>query len=154
MPEQASAGTQFLFDTALKSDFLLWAAFRLAPRAMWRAFLATSPEVIERASAADRASVARVLDHLLPFSQRLDGLRNDAAITPFLPRYELERISAPTLILGTADDLYGTYAGARYSADHIPHSRFIEYPSGGHLLVGRQAQASAEIVSFLKSSSR
>jgi 2-hydroxy-6-oxonona-2,4-dienedioate hydrolase len=148
-PKQTSAGTKFLFDTALKSDFLLWAAFRLAPDTMYQAFLGTPPEVVEGASAAERARVAHMVDHLLPFSQRLRGVLNDASITPFLPRYELERISAPTLVFGVADDLYGTYDGARYSAEHIPHARFISYPSGGHLLVGHLKEALSEIAPFL-----
>jgi pimeloyl-ACP methyl ester carboxylesterase len=150
MPKGTPTGAKFLFDTALKSDFILWAAFRIAPQAMFRAFLATPPEVIERASAGERARTVQVLDHLLPFSQRLPGVVNDASIMPYLPRYELERIDVPTLILGTADDLYATYDGARYSADHIPHARFIVYPSGGHLLVGHLKEASSEIVSFLE----
>jgi 2-hydroxy-6-oxonona-2,4-dienedioate hydrolase len=149
MPKQTSAVTKFLFDNALKSDFLLWTAFRLAPQAMLQAILATPPEVVENANADERARVAQVLDHLLPFSQRRLGVLNDASITPSLPRYELERIDAPTLILGVADDLYGTYDGARYSAEHIPHARFIGYQSGGHILVGHLKDAISEIESFL-----
>ncbi len=150
VPKQTSAETKFLFDTALKSDFLLWAAFQIAPQTMFQAILATPPEVVERASADERARVAQALDHLLPFSQRLPGVLNDASITPFLPRYELERIDAPTLILSAADDLYGTYDGAHYSAEHIPHARFISYTSGGHLLVGHLKEALLESVSFLR----
>jgi pimeloyl-ACP methyl ester carboxylesterase len=150
MPKQTSAVTQFLFDNLLKSDFLLWAGIRLAPQTMYRAFLATPPEVVESASADERARAAQVLDHLLPFSQRRLGVLNDASITPVLPRYDLERIGAPTLIVDAADDLYGTYDGARYSAEHIPHARFIGYPSGGHILVGHRQEATAEIVAFLK----
>ena len=149
MPEQTSLIARFLFGTVLKSDFLLWAAFRLAPRTMYQVMVATPPEVVERAGPDEQARVNLVLDHLLPFSQRLPGVINDASITPFLPRYELERMSAPALIFGAADDLYGTYDGARYSAEHIPHARFIGYPSGGHVLVGHQKEALAEIVSFL-----
>jgi pimeloyl-ACP methyl ester carboxylesterase len=89
------------------------------------------------------------LNHLLPFSARRLGVLNDASITPSLPRYELERIAAPTLIAGTADDPYGTYDGARYSAEHIPNARFIGYPNGGHLLVGHQEEVMSEIASFL-----
>lgn len=150
MPKKTSAVTKFLFDTALKSDFLLWAAFRIAPRAVYQGFLATPPELIESASAGERARAIQVLDHLLPFNRRLDGVLNDASITPRLPRYALERIHTPTLILGTADDLYGTYEGARYSAEHIPHARFIEYPTGGHLLIGHLQEASSEVASFLE----
>jgi len=149
MPKQTSAVTKFLFDTALKSDLLFWAAPRLAPQAMYGALLATPAEVVESASANERARVAQVLNHLLPFSARRLGVLNDASITPSLPRYELERIDVPTLIVGAADDPYGTYNGARYSAEHIPNARFIGYPSGGHLLVGHYEEVVSEIVSFL-----
>jgi pimeloyl-ACP methyl ester carboxylesterase len=81
------------------------------------------------------------------------GLLNDARVVSSLPRYDLERIAVPTLAISTADDLYGTFAGARYTAEHIPHARFIGYPSGGHMLVGRNAAVSAEIVAVLKAAS-
>ena len=149
MPKQTSALTKFLFDIALKSDFLFWAVPRLAPKVAFEALLATPAEVVEKASANERSRATEVLDHLLPFSQRRLGILNDASITPSLPRYELEQIEAPTLILGTADDLYGTHEGASYSAAHIPHARFIGYASGGHLLVGRYEAAIAEIMPFL-----
>ena len=69
-----------------------------------------------------------------------------------MPRYELEKIAAPTLAISTADDLYGTFDGARYTAEHVPHARFIGYPRGGHMLVGRNAEAASEIAAFLKGS--
>ena len=153
-PEQTSALTKFLFDIALKWDFLFWAAPRLAPQAVDEALLATPPEVVQSASAEERARVAEMLDHLLPFSARRLGVLNDAANENPLPRYELERIAAPTLILSAADDMYGTYDGARYSAEHISHARFISYPTGGHVLVGRYEQAMSEVVSFLAAYAR
>lgn len=151
MPKQLPAGTKFFFDTVLKSDFLLWAALRLAPGAMDQVMLATPPEVIKNTSPDEQARAAQVMDHLLPFSQRRLGVLNDASITPNLPRYELERIEAPTLILGVADDLYKTYDGARYSAEHIPHARFIGYPTGGHAMVGHLNDALSQVVAFLGS---
>ena len=78
------------------------------------------------------------------------GLLNDAAVVTALPRYELERIATPTLIISARDDLYNTFAGSRYSAEHMPHARFIGYPSGGHLLVGHEEEVTTEIVSFLR----
>lgn len=150
LPSQTSTLAGALFDAALKSDFLFWALPRLAPRAMVRLFLGTPPEVVESADAVERARVALVLDHLLPFSQRRLGVRNDAAITPFLPRYELERITAPTLVLSAADDLFGTYEPACFSAAHIPGARFVGYAKGGHVMVGHREAALLEITSFLK----
>jgi pimeloyl-ACP methyl ester carboxylesterase len=106
--------------------------------------------VVERASAGERERVGRVLRHILPVSPRRLGLINDAAITSSLPRYELERIAAPTLVISMADDLFGTLDGARYTAQHVPHARFIGYPSGGHLWVGHQTHVMAEIAAFLR----
>jgi pimeloyl-ACP methyl ester carboxylesterase len=150
MPTRTSAATKVLFDTALKSDFLFWVTPRVASKAMLRGILGTLPTVLKNASAEEHARIAKVLDHIQPLSMRRLGLLNDASITHSLPRYELERIIAPTLVLGVADCLYGTYAGARYSAEHIPQSRFISYPTGGHLWVGNQKEVMAEIVSFLR----
>ncbi len=90
-----------------------------------------------------------VMEHLHPFSQRRLGVLNDAAITPFLLRYDLEQIRAPTLIMGAADCLYGTFEGARYSARHIPGARFVGYATGGHLLIGHRKEALREIRTFL-----
>jgi hypothetical protein len=48
------------------------------------------------------------------------------------------------------DDLFGTFDGARYSADHIPKARFIGYPTGGHLWIGHHQEIMAEIAGFLR----
>jgi len=132
------AGTEFLFDTALRSDFLYWAATRLARRTLVRALAATPLEVVDEAEPREQARVAEMIDHILPISRRRLGLVNDARVTSSLQRYELERIAAPTLLISMADDLFGTYDAARYSAQHIPGARFIGYAKGGHIWVGHQ----------------
>jgi 2-hydroxy-6-oxonona-2,4-dienedioate hydrolase len=149
-PMQTPAGTAFLFETALKSDALFWAAIRLARSTVIRAILATPPAVVANASADEQARVGNVLEHILPVSPRRLGLLNDAAVTSSLPRYELERITTPTLVISLADDLFGTFDGARYTAEHVPRARFIGYPSGGHVWVGHQQEVMAEIAAFLK----
>ncbi len=151
-PKRMARGTIFLFDAALRSDFLFWAAGKLAHETFIRAILGTPPQLVAGASAKEQARLQRTLENILPISPRRTGLLNDAAVTSSLPRYELETITAPTLAISTADDLYGTFEGARYTAEHVPHARFIGYPSGGHLLVGRDADATAEIIAFLKGS--
>jgi pimeloyl-ACP methyl ester carboxylesterase len=150
-PMKTPARTEFLFDTALRSDFLFWVAPRLSRPTLIRAILATPPAVVENATAAEQARVAAVLEHILPVAPRRSGLLNDAAVTSSLQRYELERIAAPTLVMSAADDLFGTFDGARYTAEHVPGARFIGYPSGGHLLVGHQEDVVSEIAAFLQS---
>lgn len=143
-------GTAFLFDSALKSDFLFWFASRFARDTFIRSILGTPPEVVRNASADEQARVQMMLEHILPVSPRRLGLLNDAAVIGSMTRYPLERITAPALLLSTPDDLYGTFDGARYTASQVPGARFVGYASGGHLLVGHQQESVAEIVGFLK----
>ncbi len=149
-PVKTPPGTRFLFETALKSDFLFWAAIRLARPVVTRAILATPPEVVKSASAGEQARVDEMLRHILPVSRRGRGLLNDAAVTSSLTRYPLERITVPTLVISVADDLFGTFDGARYTAEEIRGARFIGYTTGGHVFVGHQEEIVAEIAACLK----
>ena len=149
-PLKTPPTTQFLFDTVLRSDFLFWAAIRLARTTVLRSLLATSPYIVENASAAEQARVDRIIAHILPVSPRRLGLVNDAAVVSSLTRYNLERISAPALVISVADDLFGTYDVARYTAQQLPHGRFIGYTTGGHVWVGHHDQVMSEIAAFLK----
>jgi len=153
-PPRASRATMFLFDTALRSDFLFWVASRVGHRVFIRAILGTPPDIVASASPDEQARVQAALDHILPVSPRRAGLLNDAAVVSALARYDLEKIAVPTLAISTADDGYGTFEGARYAAEHIPNARFIGYPTGGHMLVGRNDAASAEIVAFLRAANQ
>ncbi len=142
-------GVPFLFKTALKCDFLFWSAIRLARPFVTRAILGTPPEAVKNADAAEQARVADLLEQILPLTARREGLINDAAVTSTLPRYDLERIAVPTLAISTEDDLYGTYDGARYTAEHISGARLRGFPTGGHLCVGHNEEITAEIAAFL-----
>ncbi len=143
-------GTQLAFETALRSDFLMWAALRLAPRTLTRALLATPPEHLDSASAGERARAARLLDIILPVTARRAGLVNDAAVTSTVPRYALERIAAPTLAIGVADDLFGTCDSARYTASQVPGARLLEFPAGGHVWIGHDEEVADAITAFVK----
>src|SRR6516225_5353326 len=104
-------------------------------------------------TAAEQAGALQAVAHLLPISERAKGMQNDLAIVSALPRYDLERIRIPTLLISAEDDLYGTFRNARYTAEHIPGARFVGYPTGGHLLLGHWKEACAQVVAFLGSES-
>jgi pimeloyl-ACP methyl ester carboxylesterase len=135
----------------LKWDVVFWALSRVAPDAVIRSILATPPNLVRDAAPEEQARVEQALKHILPISQRRQGLLNEAAVIPSLQRYELEKIHVPTLTISCADDAFGTYDGARYTAEHIPGARFIGYETGGHLWVGHQQEMTNEVASFLKS---
>jgi 2-hydroxy-6-oxonona-2,4-dienedioate hydrolase len=148
----SSSATRFLFDTALRSDFLFWAAERLSRRTVIEFILGTPPELVERASTSEQQRIQRTMDHILPVTPRRNGLLNDRSVTMTLPRFGLEHIAAPTLVISCKDDRYGTFDGAQYSAAHIPTARFLGYASGGHLWVGHADEVESEIATFLTQS--
>jgi pimeloyl-ACP methyl ester carboxylesterase len=149
-PVTPPRGVTFLIDLGLKSDFLFWTASRFARLTVIRAVLGTPPDVVNTAGPEEQASVQQMLDHILPISQRRLGLLNESAVIPALPRYALEEIKVPTLTISFADDLYGTYDAARYTAEQIRGARFVGYPSGGHLGIGHQQDVTQEVARFLK----
>ncbi|HSC47654.1 MAG TPA: alpha/beta hydrolase [Gammaproteobacteria bacterium] len=143
-------GLVALFSTLLRSDFLFWLAPHISRAAVEKAIMGTPPAVVEQASPAEQARMLQMIDQIMPVSPRRLGLLNDGAVVTTLPRYDLERIDAPTLVIDAADDLYGFYAGAQYTAAHIPGARFVGYPTGGHMLIGRQDEIEAQITAFLR----
>jgi 2-hydroxy-6-oxonona-2,4-dienedioate hydrolase len=141
---------EFVFNHVLTSDFWLWAATRANPGLLVRTMLGTPTALFDGASAEDRADVIAALDAVQPVSRRAAGLLIDAKVTSTLPRYELERITAPTLLVSLQDDLYGTWENARYTAGQVPGARFVWYPSGGHVWIGHGAEVMREIGDFIR----
>ena len=133
----------------LGSDFLYWSGVQLARDQVFRHVLATPPELIHAASAQEQARVNAMAERVLPVSLRALGLRDDTRLGKGLRPAALETIRVPTLAISARDDRFGTYAGAEYTASRIPGARFIGYDSGGHLLVGRDAQVQAEVLKLL-----
>lgn len=135
--------------TTLHSDFLFWAATKLARNTLVKTVLGTPVEDFRAVSREEQARALQIMRDILPVSQREKGIWNDATIGRALPRYDLERIHVPTLLISAEDDLYGTFPGARYTAEHVPGARLVGYPTGGHLLLGHWKEACAQVIGFL-----
>ncbi len=148
-----SAVATWVMKTTLHSDFLFWMATWLARDTLTRTILATPVEDVRNASPEEQQRASEVLEHILPISEREKGIWSDAEVAPAIPRFDLERLTVPTLVIAAQDDLYGTYRGGRYTAERIPGARFIGFPTGGHLLVGHGQEVSSEIVAFLRAHS-
>ena len=133
------------------SDLLFWTGLHVARDQVIRYVLATPPEQVAAASPQERARVNAILDAILPVSARAAGLRDDSVLGRGLPSYPLESIRAPTLIISTRDDGFGTYASAQYTAGRIAGAKFIGYDRGGHVWVGPDDEVRAEIVKLLAS---
>lgn len=94
MPRQRNAqavrtpsGTQFLLDTALRSDLMSTFARETACRAI----LATPIAAVRNAAADEQARVRQILDHLQPISLRRQGLLNEASVIPGIRAIRLNR---------------------------------------------------------------
>ena len=133
----------------LRSDFLFWAATKLAPAHMTKALLATEPSLVARAKPAEQERVSAVLKHILPVGRRRAGLLDDSAWSGAPAKYPLERISAPTITVSFEDDLYGTYAAAKFTAERVQRGQFVGYPTGGHLWVGHEEDVWNAVSQFL-----
>jgi pimeloyl-ACP methyl ester carboxylesterase len=145
---RASRLAELMLRSLVGSDALFWLALHLARNALIEKVLGTPPAVLADASPGEQARVDELLRSILPLSSRAAGLRNDALIASSLTRYDLEAIRAPTLVVSVRDDLYGTFAGAQYTAQHIPGACFIGYEQGGHLWVGHHEALLDELISF------
>jgi len=114
-----------------------------------KTILGTPVQTYWNATTDERRSVDQMLRSILPISERAAGIWNDSVVSSHLTRYQLEDIRVPTLTISAADDLYGTYDGALYTAEQIEGGEFIGFGSGGHLLLGHQAEVRSQIESFL-----
>ncbi len=142
--------TRQVLNAAVCSDFAFWAGTRLAQPLLIKSLLATSPEMLEAADKDERARAENVLNMVLPITARRAGLLHDLNIVTSLARFELEKITARTLIFSAADDYFGTYEAGQYTAEQIPGARFVGFKDGGHLAVGHEKEVLGEILAFLK----
>lgn len=133
----------------LGSDFIFWVALHVARDRVIKVVLATPPELLATASAQERARVNAMLNNILPVSARAAGLRSDTLSSKSLQPSPLELIRAPTLIISTRDDGYGTYASAQYTAGQIAGAKFLGFETGGHVWVGHDDEVQAEILKLI-----
>ena len=146
-PSKAEVGgNSFIMDVVLRSDFLMWAFMKLAGSEM-AAFIGVPKELQQNLLPEDRTNIAETLNGILPVSLRYRGILKEAANHAARQRDPVERIQAPTLVVDAMD--MATFAGAKYTADHIPNAQLVAYERGGHLLIGHGAEARAAVRDFL-----
>jgi len=133
------------------ADFAYWAMLNVTPSALTR-LMGVPPELMDKAGPEDRRWATHLLHCGQPLSMRVAGVANDASIRSLM-RYDawpLERITAPTLIVTSSDDLFHTQPAAEYAAAHISGAKLVVYPTGGHLFVGHLADVRSVVAAFLK----
>jgi pimeloyl-ACP methyl ester carboxylesterase len=150
-PVALSALQEFIIQRALYSDFVFWAARNIMPIQLVRTLLATDQAVLEGATPSERARAFRILDELMPVSQRSRGMFNDAKLAGNPAPVDVSELRVPVLIISVEDDRFGTAAAARHLAQEIKGSKLVLYSSGGHIWLGHDEDLAAEVHAFLTS---
>jgi 2-hydroxy-6-oxonona-2,4-dienedioate hydrolase len=146
---QMPARPSFIFNAILGSDFFFWLNLKLARDTMIEKVFATPVRDFENAPPEEQERVLRIVRGAMPLGQRREGLWNDLATVASSRGYALERLAVPTLVIGIEDDLFKIYGNARRTAERIPGARFLGFPTGGHLWVGRQNEIASGLAAFL-----
>lgn len=131
-----------------KHDFVYWAAVKAVPDSLLGMLMPKS--VIQSMSKEDKAeAVGLTLLASMPISERTDGIRFDNEVTvPGINDVPFDQVRPPTLIFQAVDDPREN-AGGREMAERIPNSRYVGL-TGGHLLLGHQAEIRTAIAEFVE----
>jgi pimeloyl-ACP methyl ester carboxylesterase len=148
-PVKPPAPPSPILNSILGSDFFFWLNVKLARDTMLERLFATPSRDFHAAPADEQERLLAAMRNALPMGPRRKGLWNDVAIVASGERYELERLSAPTLVIGVENDLFGIYESARQAVRRIPGARLVSFPTGGHLWVGHHRELMLELRSFL-----
>jgi pimeloyl-ACP methyl ester carboxylesterase len=157
LPAGTSIHGGALVEAFVNSDFIAWAALKMMRTEagkMTQTMLGTDSAVVRAAAPSERARVAQILDHLLPVSARVGGMQFDVKTAAAREPYPIEKIACPVLTISAEDDRFGTAVRARYIAANVAHGRAVIFPTGGHALVGRNADALDAITSFMQTANR
>jgi 2-hydroxy-6-oxonona-2,4-dienedioate hydrolase len=140
---------RFLVSKLLTSDAWFYAALKLAPESLIGTLLATDPALLHTVSPAEAARARHVLHDLMPISLRARGMALDGHMAGQPANFSFADLAVPTLIISAEDDRFGTAATARAIAAAVPSSKLVIYPTGGHLMLGHDADVATEIIRFL-----
>lgn len=124
---------QAIYPFMLKSDFMPWLFYAIAPQAVFRA------------NGVSRALLARIkfdrekmclLDTLFqttfPTTPRREGMINDLQQLTVFQSYPIEQITVPTLIVHAVNDPIIPIELGEFSAHTIPGAHFLKVEEGGH----------------------
>jgi pimeloyl-ACP methyl ester carboxylesterase len=129
------------------SDLVYWLAMKVARRPLL-SLLGVSPQVQARLAPDQMAYADRILEEMLPMSDRMPGILLDQSrVLP--PDYPIEEIAAPTLVIHARDDALVDFANGQHTADAIPDAEFIVLEDGGHFLMGHFEQLREQVDEFL-----
>lgn len=149
-PVEMDAAAEYLVRRLTTSDFLFWAATKIAKEQMIGTLLATDPEIVEHADPQEKARAARILREILPVSLRWRGMLNDAELAGNPAQVDFSQIRVPTLVISVADDRFGTAETAREIVAAVPDSKLLLFETGGHIWIGHDQAVWRAVSDFVQ----
>lgn len=141
----------FVYEALLKSDYTFWVLLKVSP-SLVHGMVGASEEVKSGSSKEELEVLDKMGWTFLPVSDRYKGWYQDGQNINSLKEMLLEKIKAPTLIIGTEDDNLAPHAWSRYTAKKIKDSRLVTYNTGGHILLGHMSEARKLVDQFIEDS--
>lgn len=138
----------WVYQMLFKSDFPLWLIQKLAPHSLDALFDVT-PELRAQLTAEEEAMVDTLVASFQPVTGRIDGLNNEGAAIDPKTMYQMEKIKTPALVIHAEDDHINPFLIGEYTAANLQGARFVPLVSGGHLLLGHQAEIRGMVGEFL-----
>jgi pimeloyl-ACP methyl ester carboxylesterase len=146
---EAAKPPRILLDALYRADFPMWSIMKLAPKFTYT-LVAVPSALVPTLSPEARAELNETIQGMLPVRPRRLGVLNEGNTQGTQTQYPLEQVTTPTLFISAADDLYNTLPVAQKAARIIPGAKLIEFPTGGHLLLGRGDEVWPAVADFLK----
>jgi pimeloyl-ACP methyl ester carboxylesterase len=139
----------WVYQALFTSDFPFWLLQKVAPRSLDTMF-DVSPALRAELTPEEEAMVSSMAGSFQPVTWRSDGLRNEGAAIDPQANYRVEEISAPTLVVHAEDDHINPFSIGKYTAARIRDAQLLPLATGGHLLLGHQAEVRAMASAFLR----
>jgi 2-hydroxy-6-oxonona-2,4-dienedioate hydrolase len=146
--EQKPPVPVWVYQALFSSDFPFWFLQQIAPRSLDSLF-DVSPALRAALTPEEAAMVSSMAAAFQPVTGRIAGLRNEGAAIDPQATYRLEAIRIPTLVVHAQDDHINPFSYGQYTAQHISGAQFLPLRTGGHLLLGHQAEIRAQANAFL-----
>lgn len=134
----------WVYQALLGNDVVYWALTKVARSALMNAFDARE-ELRTGISDPEMAFVTDLIDGFLPARKRISGLKNEIAAVDPEVTYDLENITAPTLVVHARDDRLNPFAIGESIAARLPTATFNSLDTGGHLLLGHHQTLKEDI---------
>ncbi len=147
---ELAGGLSVLQRMMLSLDPVMWAVVR-AGRPYLAAFMGATAANHRTATAAELSVVGELIESFVPVSMRARGITDDMRALPRFDPDLLNQVRVPALIIHCADDRLVPVDIARETHRRIAGSHYIEYRTGGHLLLGHHREVSRDAQRFIDS---